>query len=60
MVIDIRTKLLIKSGAQEMLYVELTPKNCTSYTENACAQETLILTCAEHASTTSPVNETQK
>ena len=24
---------------------------------NACAQEILILTCAEHASTTSPVDE---
>ena len=29
-------------------------------TMNACAQEILILTCTEHASTTSPVDETQK
>ena len=53
MVIDIRTKVLIKSGTPEMLYVELRAKsykNCTNYTVNACAQKTLILIYAEHAS----------
>ena len=29
-------------------------------TVNACAQDILILRCTEYASTTSPVNETQK
>ena len=58
MVIDIKIKILIKSGTPDMLYVELRAKKLI--TVNACAQDILILRCTEHASTTSPVNETQK
>ena len=32
----------------------------TDYRECICAQEILILTCTEHASTTSPVYEAQR
>ena len=62
MVIDTRTKVVVKFGTPEMLYVELRAKSykIVPITVNTCAQEILILTCTEHASTTSPVDETQK
>ena len=58
MIIDIKIKILIKSGTPDMLYVELRANKLI--TVNVCAQDILILSCTEHASTTSPVDKTQK
>ena len=33
---------------------------CVQFTVNVCLCESLFLTCTEHTSTTSPVNEAQK
>ena len=55
MVVDIKIKILIKSGTPDMLYVELRAKKL--FTVNACAQVILILRCTEHASTTLPVDD---
>ena len=46
MVIDIKIKILIKSGTPDMLYVELRAKKLI--TVNACAQDILILRCTDN------------
>ena len=61
--VETRTKVLVWFRYLESVGCTNETKKATRYvpiTVNACAWEILILTCTEHASTTSPVNETQK
>ena len=60
--ISIKTKVLIKFEASEMMCVELRGKNLRNvyHLPNMHVKFNLILTCTEYTSTTSPVNETQE
>ena len=61
MTISIKTKVVFKFEASQMMCVELRAKklwNVCTLPYGTC--EKLILTCTEHTSTTSPVNETQE
>ena len=61
MTISIKTKVLIKFEASEMMCVELRGKKLRKVYHNICRTcENLILTCTEYTSTMSPVNETQE
>ena len=61
MTISIKLKVLIKFGASEMMCIIESQKamKCVPFALNVCLCEMLFLTCTEHTSTTSPVNETQ-
>ena len=64
MIINIKSMVLTKFGTSGMLYedfrAEMLWKSDRLLWMHAGAQEILILTCTEHASTTSPDDETQK
>ena len=60
MTISIKINVLIKFGASDMICVELRAQKvmkCVLFAINVCLCEMLFLTCTEHTSTTSPVNE---
>ena len=57
MTISTKTKVPIIFGTSAMC-VELRAKKC-ALSSNVCTCEMLILTCTEHTSTLSPVNEAQ-
>ena len=64
MIINIKSMVLIKFGTSGMLYEdvrsEILWKSDRLLWMHAGAQEILLLTCTEHASNTSPDDETQK
>ena len=57
--ISIKTKVLTKFGGSEMICVELRPRKLRCVYTLPYTRETLMLTCTEHTSNMSPVNETQ-
>ena len=57
---DTRTKILVWFWYLQSVGCTNETKKATRYVPIACAWELLILTHTEHASTTSPVNKTQK